>query len=309
MFDKEGSFVLQPVFYAIAAVVLYALMPPIAKLLQIQTPPVLEAGLLYLGAGIGMSVIYMIQKGRGVPASRPPISRTDARYVLAMIVLDMLAPILLLLGLTLCSPETVSLLNNFEIAATTLLAVLFFHERAGKRLLTAIGLITLSCILLSLDQEGAFRLSPGAVFVLLACVCWGLENNCTSSLSEKDTRQIVIIKGLGSGSASLILSLLIREPAADPVSCLLVMVLGFLSIGLSVYFYVLAQSRIGAARTSAFYAVAPFIGVFLSLVIFRKLPGRLFWLALMIMAAGVYTSVQDTMTEERMREKAENVSY
>ncbi len=298
MFNKKGSPVLRPIFYAIAAAVLYALMTPIARLLQLRTPPVLEAGLLYLGAGIGMSVIYLVQKGIGIPRTRPSVGREDRRFILAMIVLDMLAPILLLLGLTLCAPETVSLLNNFEIAATTFLAVLFFHERAGRRLLAAIGLITLSCVLLSLDQEGALRFSPGALFVLLACVCWGLENNCTSSLSEKDTRQIVILKGLGSGSASLVLSLLIREQGPGMAACFQVMVLGFLSIGLSVYLYVLAQSRIGAARTSAFYAVAPFIGVFLSLVIFRKLPGRLFWLALMIMAAGVCISVQDTLDEE-----------
>ena len=136
--------------------------------------------------------------------------------------------------------------------------------------------------------------SKGSLFVLLACVCWGFENNCTSSLSGKDTRQIVMIKGFGSGTASLLLSLLIGEKIGSAWSALSVMILGFLAVGLSVYFYVLAQSRIGAARTSAYYAVSPFIGVLLSLLLFREIPGKLFWAALVLMAAGVYLNVKDT---------------
>jgi len=278
---------------AILAAVLYALMTPLAKLMQVNVGPVAEAGLLYLGAGIGMSAICLCQTGMGIRADRPPIGREDLKYVLAMILLDMLAPVFFLLGLSMSNPESVSLLNNFEIAATTLIAVLLFHERAGRKLMVSISLITLSCILLSLESADALQFSRGSLFVLLACVCWGFENNCTSSLSEKDTRQIVVLKGLGSGSASLLLSFLIREGSAPGPGWLFVMLLGFLSIGLSVYFYVLAQSVIGAARTSAYYAAAPFIGVLLSLLIFRQLPGRLFWTALVVMAAGAYVNVLD----------------
>ena len=113
------------VIFAILAAVLYALMAPVAKLLQIGIAPVAEAGLLYLGAGAGMLIIYLIQNVMGVRQDRPSIGREDLRYVIAMIILDMLAPIFLLLGLSTSAPESVSLLNNFEIVATTVIAPVF----------------------------------------------------------------------------------------------------------------------------------------------------------------------------------------
>ena len=280
------------ILYAILAAILYALMAPVSKLLQVSVPPVAEAGLLYLGAGTGMLLIYLFQKGR--PSGHPSVGRSDLKYVIAMIVLDMLAPVFLLFGLSMTTPENVSLLNNFEIVATTIIAFTFFHEKIGKRLALSICIITVSCVLLSLDNTASLSFSKGSLFVLLACVCWGFENNCTSSLSGKDTRQIVMIKGFGSGTASLLLSLLIGEKIGSAWSALSVMILGFLAVGLSVYFYVLAQSRIGAARTSAYYAVSPFIGVLLALLLFREIPGKLFWAALALMAVGVYLNVKDT---------------
>ena len=295
MFENNGERKqkIKAILHAILAAVLYALMTPIAKLMQTDVGPMAEAGLLYLGAGIGMSLIYIIQQKKGVKVSRPSVSKEDLKYILAMILLDMLAPIFLLIGLSSSNPESVSLLNNFEIVATALIAVFLFHEKAKRKLIVSISLITLSCMLLSLDSENALRFSSGSLFVLLACVCWGFENSCTSSLSDKDTRQIVMIKGLGSGCASLLLSLFLHESFGSVASCITVMVLGFLSIGMSVYFYVIAQSRIGAARTSAYYAVSPFIGAFLSLLIFHQMPGKLFWIALSIMAIGVYIDVKD----------------
>ena len=285
------------VLYAILAAVLYALLAPVSKLLQVSVPPVAEAGLLYLGAGIGMMFLYLFRKE--LPSDHPPVDKGDLKFVIAMIILDMLAPICLLLGLSMTTPENVSLLNNFEIVATTCIARLFFHEKIGKKLALSISIITVSCILLSLDSTASLSFSKGSLFVLLACICWGFENNCTSSLSGKDTRQIVMIKGFGSGTASFLLSLLAGERIASVRNCFYVMILGFLAVGLSVYFYVLAQSRIGAARTSSYYAVSPFIGVLLSLILFREIPGELFWAALALMAVGVYLNVKDTETEEK----------
>ena len=135
-------------------------------------------------------------------------------------------------------------------------------------------------------NEGLYQ-----TFVILACVCWGFE---------KDIRQIVIIKGLGSGTASLLISFIIHEGSVGITAALAVMILGFLAVGLSVYFYVLAQGEIGAARTSAYYAVSPFMGVLLSLLIFRQMPGKIFWAALIIMGVGVYFNIQDT--NETMQE-------
>lgn len=240
-----------------------------------------------------MLLIYLIQRIKGIGQNKPSVNRSDLKYIIAMIILDMLAPVFLLLGLSKTTPENASLLNNFEIAATTLIAAIFFHEKIGKKLAISIAVITFSCSLLSLDSAEALSFSPGSLFILFACICWGFENNCTSSLSNKDTRQIVMLKGFGSGTASLLLSFLIREKITSFSTCTLVMILGFLAVGLSVYFYVLAQSKIGAARTSAYYAITPFIGVFFSLILFREMPGSLFWIALALMAAGVFLNVRE----------------
>lgn len=293
---------------SILAAVLYALMTPVSKWMLLRVPPIAQAGFLYLGAGAGMYVIWLVQtirrkrfataaaqEGQPVtlPNEQPSVDRSDLRYILMMVVLDMAAPVLLLIGLTTAAPENVSLLNNFEIVATTMIASVFFRERISRRLAVSIGLITLACLLLSFDGAAALSFSSGSLFVLLACLCWGLENNCTNQLSAKDTRQIVIIKGLGSGTASLVLSLVIGEGHVMLRDAALTMLLGFLAIGLSVFFYVRAQSVIGAARTSAYYAVSPFVGVVLALVLFCEIPGMLFWPALLLMLGGVWLSIKE----------------
>ena len=130
--------------------------------------------------------------------------------------------------------------------------------------------------------------------MLLACICWGIENNCTRKLSSKDPLQIVMIKGIFSGTGSVVIGLICGERAVHLGIIPVVLLLGFVAYGLSIYFYVYAQRILGAARTSAYYAVAPFIGVFLSLLIFREIPGILFVAALVLMIIGTWLSSGDT---------------
>ena len=152
----------------------------------------------------------------------------------------------------------------------------------------AIGLITLSSILLSVEDAGSFQFSFGSLFVLAACVCWGLENNCTRCLSKSDPLEIVMIKGVGSGIGSIIIGLVVGESLPVWSDILKILLLGFVAYGLSIYFYVYAQRYLGAAKTSTYYAVAPFIGVLLSFIVFREIPGVLFFIALVIMIAGTW---------------------
>ena len=201
---------------------------------------------------------------------------------------DIAAPIFLMIGLTGCSAANASLLNNFEIVATSLIALLLFREAVGRRLWSAIILVTISSILLSFEDMSSLQFSWGSLFVLLACVCWGFENNCTRKLSSKNPAQIVIIKGLGSGLGALVLSLVIGERYTGWGFILLALLLGFVAYGLSIYFYIYAQRELGAAKTSTYYAVSPFIGAGLSLLIFHELPSAIFLIALLIMAVGTY---------------------
>ena len=209
-------------------------------------------------------------------------------YTVAMVALDIAAPIFLMIGLTRCSAANASLLNNFEIVATSLIALMIFIEAINKKLWFAIVLVTLSSLLLSFEDMSSLQFSWGSLFVLLACICRGFENNCTRMLSSKNPAQIVIIKGFGSGIGALILSLIIGERFFQIGYIVIALLLGFVAYGLSIYFYIYAQRDLGAAKTSTYYAISPFIGAVLSLMIFKELPSAIFITALLIMAAGTY---------------------
>ena len=257
-------------------------------------PSTLMAGFLYIGAGLGMIMIFIFRRIAGRPGNEAPLTGKELPYVIAMIVLDIAAPICLLLGLSMTTAANVSLLNNFEIVATAVIALAIFREAISPRLWLGILFVTASCALLSIDDISSFQFNSGSLFVLLACICWGIENNCTRKLSSKDPLQIVMIKGIFSGTGSVVIGLICGERTVHLGIIPVVLLLGFVAYGLSIYFYVYAQRILGAARTSAYYAVAPFIGVFLSLLIFREIPGILFVAALVLMIIGAWLSSGDT---------------
>lgn len=278
---------------AILAAALYALNSPLSKLLLSYMPPMLMAGFLYIGAGAGMAVIALVRRCRGIARTEERFDRSDLPYVLAMILLDIAAPILLLVGLSRTTAANASLLNNFEIVTTALIALAVFGERISARLWTGIGFVTASCILLTLDGTEGLRFSSGSIFVLLACICWGIENNCTRRLSSKDPLEIVLLKGIFSGLGSVVLGCMLGERISAPWSIPAVIAIGFVAYGLSIFFYVYAQRLLGAARTSAYYAVAPFIGTALSLLIFRQIPPYTYFVALGVMIVGAWLCAAD----------------
>ena len=281
------------IFSAILAAALYALNAPASKLLLQNVPPSMMAALLYLGAGLGMLLMGLARKAAGRPSAEAHLTRKDLPYTIGMIVLDILAPIFLMIGIRHTTAANASLLNNFEIVATSLIALFIFKEKISRRLWLAIGLIVLSSALLTVEDAGSLKFSVGSVFVLLASCRWGLENNCTRMLSQSDPQEIVIVKGLGSGAGALLVALLTGEsfPAWGYVPFALL--LGFVAYGLSIYFYVYAQRYLGAARTSAYYAIAPFIGVLMSLAIFREMPGMIFFAALAVMIVATVLVTKD----------------
>jgi drug/metabolite transporter (DMT)-like permease len=276
------------IFFAITAAALYAVSSPVSKLLLKVIPPALMASFLYLGAGAGMLCVSFLKQRVYGKKSEERLTRNELPYTIGMVVLDIAAPIFLMFGLTMTTSANASLLNNFEIAATSLIALLIFKESISKRLWGAIFLITISSIILSFQDISSFSFSLGSIFVLLACICWGLENNCTRKLSVKDPLEVVVIKGIGSGTGSLIIALISGEKLNNFYYIIPALVLGFIAYGLSISLYIYAQRELGAAKTSAYYAVAPFIGAGMSLIIFREMPSISFIAALVIMAAGAY---------------------
>ena len=279
------------ILYALLAAAFFAVNVPVSKLLLDHIGSTTMAALLYLGAGIGIAVLSLFNRKE----KTEKLDRRDLPYVIGMIVLDIAAPILLMLGIRHGSASNASLLGNFEIVATTLIALLVFHETVTGRLWGAIALITLSSILLSFEGADSFRFSRGSLFVLLATVCWGFENNCTRNIATKDTYEIVTLKGVFSGLGALVIAILTRETMPEVRYILLALLLGFVSYGLSIFLYVRAQKTLGAAKTSAYYAVAPFIGAALSFVFLHEKLTGMYLVALAVMAAGTALVVADTL--------------
>ena len=291
--QKMKSTMKHGIFLAILAAGLYALSSPFSKLLLQYMPSTLMAGFLYLGAGLGMTALALSRKAAGRPEAEARLTRKELPYTVAMIVLDIAAPISLLFGLTMTTAANASLLNNFEIVATAIIALMIFKEAISARLWLGILFVTASCALLSFEDISSLQFNLGSLFVLLACILWGIENNCTRKLSSKDPLEIVMVKGIFSGLGSVMIGLVCGERVHHLWAIPLVLLLGFVAYGLSIYYYVYAQRLLGAARTSAYYAVAPFIGAFLSLIIFREVPGVLFLAALALMAVGAWLSSGD----------------
>ena len=279
---------------AILAAALYALNAPFSKELLAHTGPTMMAAFLYLGAGLGLLLYGLAGKALGHNAVRAPLTRKELPYTLAMIVLDIAAPIFLMLGLSRTSASNASLLNNFEIVATSLIALLIFKEHISRRLWLAIGLVTLASMILGFEGRGSLTFDVGSLFVLCACLCWGFENNCTRMLSSKSSVQITVIKGCFSGLGSLLVALLLREPLPALNWILCILLLGFVAYGLSINFYIMAQSHLGAAKTSAFYSIAPFLGVAFSMVLGER-PGVQFYLGLLVMVLATWLMIRDTL--------------
>lgn len=259
------------------------------------------AAWLYLGAGIGMLLLRQMQK-RGRREKFAAFTRAERPYILGMVLLDILAPALLMFGLRSAQAANAALLNNFEIVATALIALVVFKEAISPRLWTGIFFVTLASVLLSIENSAAFRFSTGSLLVLAASLAWGLENNFTRRLSNRGSSEIVIIKGLGSGLGSLLLALIAREAFPQVWLLALTMLLGFVAYGLSINFYVKAQKELGAAKTSAYYAFAPFIGVFLALLIFPEMPAWNFWIGLLLMGQATWFLITDSISIQHTHE-------
>lgn len=274
---------------------------PFSKLLLAEVPPLYLSAFLYLGAGLGMLLLWL-GSNRSNQKKIAPISPEERPFIIGMILLDILAPALLMFGLRSTHAANASLLNNFEIVGTTLIALMIFKEAISPKLWTAILLVTASSILLSLDTSAAFRFSSGSMLVLGASLAWGLENNFTRRLSNRSSSDIVIMKGLGSGFGSLILAVATQEVFPQLWVIPVILVLGFVAYGLSINFYVKAQKDLGAAKTSAYYTFAPFIGVAFSLLLFPGKPNSSFWFGLILMGIATWFLINDTIGVQHTHE-------
>lgn len=295
------------VLYALLAAVFYAINTPFSKILLKDVSPTFMAAFLYMGAGFGVGIMYLFHFKKEEKTEL--LTKKDLPYTIGMIVLDILAPIFLMIGISIGSASNASLLGNFEIVATTVIALVIFKEAVSSKLWTAIAFITLSSIILSFEGSGSFQFSYGSLFVILATLCWGLENNCTRKISDKSTYEIVVLKGIFSGVGSFLIAMIIGEQFPDIKYILSAMLLGFVAYGLSIFLYIRAQRNFGAAKTSAYYAVAPFVGAFLAFIVNGESLTFVYFIALIFMLIGSAFVVSDTMVKNHTHQHTHKIQH
>ncbi|MBC8743527.1 DMT family transporter [Lactobacillus sp. Marseille-P7033] len=265
---------------------LYAIYTPIAKILGIQCPPVYLTAYLYLGSAIGLICLYYLFENR-FDTGKQSVSLNDLDSLVLMIVLNIGAGILLNLGIKLSSAVSMSLVSNFEIVATAVIC----GEKITKKLWLGISVIVIASMVLSFNFS-SLKISWGIILGLLATILWGFENNVTKKLSIKNPVQVVIIKGFGVGIGSYLIALGVKEtPVKSVLTIVYWLILGFFAFGLKRY--------LGAAQTSAYYALSPFIAVILSLLILGEGLSLQFIIALILMIAGIFIVVNDVPASEK----------
>jgi drug/metabolite transporter (DMT)-like permease len=270
--------------YGLLAAALFGLSAPIAKRLLGEVGPQLLAGLLYLGAGLGLSLWRSLR-----PDGREAALQRSDLPALAGVVLagGVLGPLLLLVGLERVSGVVGSLLLNLEGPLTVLLAVLFFGEHLGRHGMAAAALILLGAALLKLSLGTAAVDARGMVAVGLACLCWAIDNNLTQRLSLRDPFAIVRIKTLAAGSFNLVLGLGLGGHLPGFAVCGVAMLLGLVSYGGSVVLDAYALRLVGAAREAAYFATAPFVGALLSTLLLGERLRAVDGVAMLAMGLGV----------------------
>ena len=289
--------------YAVTAAALFGISTPLSKLLIGGIDPVLLAALLHLGSGGGVFLLGRFRVLSAAPGEAR-LEPTDYPWLAgATLTGGVIATLCLLFGLQETPAASASLLLNFEIVATTLIAHFVFSEYIGKRVVAAIAIITAASIVLSGTGAGHLGFSPAALAIIAACVFWGIDNNLIRKISGKDPLAITMVKGLGAGTVSLVISVVTHSALPEFSIVAAALGVGFLTYGVSIVLFVLALRDLGAARTGAYFAVAPFIGSVASLLIFREVPGTGFFIALLLFLAGVVLLVSEQHIHRHLHER------
>jgi drug/metabolite transporter (DMT)-like permease len=287
------------VIAALVSAVLFGVTTPIAKGLLSGTQPLLIAGLLYLGSGIGVTALRLIQD-RGWSATG--LRHGDWPWLaLTTLVGGIIAPALLMLGLVRADAADASLLLNLEVVFTAVLAWLVFKEPANWRVvLGLVAILAGGLILVWPERFATARSLPALSFIVAACLCWALDNNLTRKVSASDARVLAAIKGLIAGVTNTLLAFLLGAALPPLPHVLATLLIGFLGYGLSLVLFIVALRQLGAARTGAYFATAPFIGAAAAMLLYGQSGDGAFWLAAACMGAGVWLHVTEDHVHEHV---------
>jgi drug/metabolite transporter (DMT)-like permease len=284
----------RPVAYALSAATLYGIGLPLSKLLLGSIHPVAMAGLLYIGSLVGLCVYRLFRRAVGNQERYEPLKGKDYRWLAGSIMTGgFLAPILLMAGLSLITGFAASLLSNLEAVFTTILAAAIFRESTGPRLWAAVGCMTAGSSLLSYDPASGSVSLLGPLLVTLSMVCWGADNNFTRRISTRDPTSIALWKSMVAGFGPLLIC--IPLGALPPLDAMTgyAMLVGSFGYGASLVLFIMALKGLGASRTAALFAFAPFIGALVSLIVLKEWLGWLMLPAALLMALGLWLLVYE----------------
>lgn len=286
---------------ALGAAILFGGSTPFAKLLLSNISPILLAGLLYLGSGIGLMVIRLV---RDQGWNNPKLPNNEWPWLLGAICFGgVLGPMLLMVGLTQTSSANASLLLNLEAVLTAVIAWVVFKENADKRIVLGMFLIVLGGVLLSwphgqISSKGWI----GSLSIAGACLCWAIDNNLTRKVSASDSFFIAGSKGLVAGIVNIGLAYWLDMLLPSWTLTGTALVCGFFGYGVSLLLFILALRGLGTSRTGAYFSVAPFIGAAIAILFFKEDPTLLFWAALFLMGVGVWLHLTENHEHEHIHE-------
>jgi drug/metabolite transporter (DMT)-like permease len=285
------------VVYALGAAALFGASTPLAKALGLNLSPILLAGLLYLGSGLGLTLLRLIRDRGWQPSG---LKSSEWPWLIGAIAFGgVLGPVALMFGLTLTSGSTASLMLNLESVLTAVLAWVVFKENADRRIVAGMLAIVAGGLLLAWPQGSAQSQSwIGPLAVALACVCWAIDNNLTRKVSASDSVFIAGIKGLTAGLVNCALALALGAKLPHIAVLGPTLIVGFLGYGISLVLFILALRGLGTARTGAYFSTAPFLGAAIAIVLFGEPVSMTFWGASLLMGLGVWIHLKERHAHE-----------
>ncbi len=287
---------------ALLAALLFGASTPLAKRLLEDIGPWALAGWLYLGSGLGLG---LLRRWRGSPAVRLPSG--EWRWLAGAVAAGgVVGPVLLMFGLTRMPASGASLLLNAEAVFTALLAWFVFRENFGRRVVWGMLAIVAGALVLSWPAEVRLGHAWPALAVLGACLAWGIDNNLTRKVSLNDATWIAAVKGLAAGSVNLGLAAALGAPVPAAPALAAAMVLGVFAYGISLSLFVVGLRHLGAARTGAYFSVAPFFGALLALPLLDEPWSARLGAAGALMAVGVWLHLSERHSHEHAHQRLEH---
>lgn len=282
--------------------ILFGVATPIAKLLLADTQPLIIAGLLYVGSGLGLTVLILV-RSRGRFALG--IDGSDRPWLAAAVACGgIVAPALLMFGLAHADTAAASLLLNLEAVFTAIIAWIVFKEATSRRILIGFVSICVGSVVLIWPSNLSSSQDPMALSAIAAaCLCWGIDNNLTRKISAGDARAIAAVKGLVAGVTNVALAFILQAKLPAGGKVVASMVLGFVGYGMSLVLFIYSLRHLGTARTGAYFATAPFIGSFVAIILFGQAVDWPFWVAAAFMVVGVWLHLTEHHDHEHTHER------